>query len=308
MADDEEEWSYDIEAEEPNVITNKSDIIQSDRTCTKTSYPHTFQLYMHSTNLFSPRTFSLSSSSKFYWQRICEAHNISISALNAVIADLNNCVLRYMLFAKLLWIIPWLCLPIGVIVYAVEDGYAHNHPEASIEVLNHHLFWSYNGLFLLVGGGIGGVLLATQLWSACWYRCIEAMSTKINALNNDALWLHHNCVSFDIQCDIPVLAGRSYGRAYYKIVISIHHDYLLQNVPITESLTPKKMENALHAHSEPAVVSLKQAPDEQQQQQQNMDLFKSLQVRWFVCVNDAYVRLRYFFCFYRHRFDADKSR
>merc|ERR1719461_708674 len=124
--DDEEEWSYDIEADVP--LRSDPNI---ERSCTKTSHPHTFQLYMHSTNLFLPGTFSLSSSSKFYWERICEAHKISTASLNAVIADLNKCIFWYMLMPKLLWIIPWLCLPIGVIVYAVEDGYSHNHPDAS---------------------------------------------------------------------------------------------------------------------------------------------------------------------------------
>ena len=122
---------------------------------------------------------------------------------------------------KLLWIVPWLCLPIGVVVYAVEDGFAFSHPDATQQELDRHLRWSYHGLFLFVGGGIGGVLLSTQLWNHCWYRCIAAMAERINALNVDPLWTERYGVHFDVQCDIPVLAGRSYGRAYYKIVITI---------------------------------------------------------------------------------------
>eukprot|EP01084_Bolivina_argentea_P008339 15634_1 len=243
--------SIDLDADD----TNNNMYITDDRTCRKTSYPHIFQLYMFSSNLFSPGSFSISSSNKFYWERITEAHNISIDKLNSEIKELNRLVLWYMFLPKLLWIIPWICLPIGVVIYAVEDGYKHNHSEASKHELNYHLFWSYNGLFIFVGGGIGGVLLATQLWNHCWYLCIKAMAKKINSLNNNDLWLNKYCVTFDIQCDIPVLAGRSYGRAYYKIVITIHHDYLNYN----NNNKQKIINNDIAQNkSEPKIISLKQ--------------------------------------------------
>merc|ERR1711978_736478 len=55
------------------------------------------------------------------------------------------------------------------------------------------------------------------------------MAERINALNVDPLWTERYGVHFDVQCDIPVLAGRSYGRAYYKIVITIDPRNLMEN-------------------------------------------------------------------------------
>ena len=55
------------------------------------------------------------------------------------------------------------------------------------------------------------------------------MAERINELNLDPLWAEKYGVHFDIQCDIPVLAGRSYGRAYYKIVIAVHHEETIDN-------------------------------------------------------------------------------
>merc|ERR1712228_619692 len=105
---------------------------------------------------------------------------------------------------------------------------------------------------------------------------IQAMSAKINALDTDILWQQQYCVNFDIQCDIPVLAGRSYGRAYYKIVITIHHDYLMHtdNISTMHAVDNEKSKNISHTHSEPAIMStLKQPPNEDEP---HMDLFKSL--------------------------------
>ena len=299
MADDDDRShsSFVIDDETEPMLT-------SARTCRKTSYPHIFQLYMFSGNLFSPGSFRISSSNKFYWQRITESHNIPMDILNAEIAQLNRLVLWYMLIPKLLWIIPWLCLPVGVVIYAVEDGAAQALLPDKNHIYHQHIYWSYNGLFIFVGGGIGGVLLATQLWNHCWYLCIKAMASKINDLNNNNDWINKYFVSFDMQCDIPVLAGRSYGRAYYKIVIILHHEYLQSpnqhqsGPPIQSTLdhTPQsiKQEQQIMTKSQPMIISLKQ-PDTEDEERDTistndvaanndptLDLFKSLHVKFYV--------------------------
>lgn len=195
----------------------------------KTDSPHVFDLYMFADHFISPGHFKLSTSAKWHFDRMMDRHKIPKKHIEEEIDGLNQMVLWYLMLPKLLWIVPWLCLPIGVVVYAVEDGFAFSHPDASDEELQRHLRWSYDGLFLFVGGGIGGVLLSTQLWNHCWYRCITAMAERINELNLDPLWAEKYGVHFDIQCDIPVLAGRSYGRAYYKIVIAVHHEETVDN-------------------------------------------------------------------------------
>ena len=199
-----------------NDIMSEFIMVNNPRNCKRIYYDHKFQLYMHNIGLLFPGKFELSSINQYYWKKVLITHKIPEQLIEDELKKINSILFWYMLLPELLWIIPIICIPLGMIVYVVE-------------ISNDDKKYAFDGLFLFVGGGIGGILLATQLWNHFWYLALNKMSIQIHKLNKSNDWLKKYFVFFDMQCDIPVLAGRSYGRAYYKLVISFNHDYLVDN-------------------------------------------------------------------------------